>query len=83
MIEILIITLLVLWSCIVVFKKLMPNTASHVFMRLAGFCQSQGWQRLAKWLMPKNSTGCGGGCGCDVPNTATQPSNEVKTVKWK
>ncbi|TXJ10278.1 MAG: hypothetical protein E6Q25_01280 [Acinetobacter sp.] len=83
MIEFFIITLLVLWSCVVVFKKLMPNTANRAFMNLANFCQTQGWQKLAKWLQPKTNGGCAGGCGCDVANTPTQASSEVNTIKWK
>lgn len=81
MIEFLIITLLVLWSCVVVFKKLMPKTANHVFMWFANFCQAQGWQKLAKWLKPKAVTGCGGSCDCS--GESTKQHDEVKTVKWK
>lgn len=85
MLEILIITVLVLWSCLVVFKKIMPNTAQQLFTGLANFCQRQGWQALAAYLMPKKNTGCGGGCDCGSASTmqSSKQPVEVKTVKWK
>ena len=82
MIEILIITVLVLWSCIIVFKKLLPKTANRVFLSLSLSCQRKGWHSLAKWLAPKMSSGCGGSCGCGSEDQAAQPQ-EIKTVKWK
>lgn len=35
MIEILIVTALVLWSAVVVFKKVFPNTSRSVFLKLS------------------------------------------------
>lgn len=85
MIEVLIITVLVLWSCVVVFKKVLPNFANQISVRLANFCTRQGWQGLAKWFSPKMSTGCAGGCGCgsESDESTRQHAQEIKTVKWK
>lgn len=82
MIEGLIITVLVLWSCIIVFKKVMPKTANRTFTLLADTCQQKGWHAMAKKLRPKMAAGCGGSCGC---STDDEPSTvqEIKTVKWK
>lgn len=82
MIEILIITALVLWSCIVVFKKLMPKTSNKAFLALSGWCEQKGWAGLAKKLAPKTAAGCGGSCNCG-PEDSHQASQEIKTVKWK
>lgn len=81
MIEVTIITVLVLWSCVVVFNKLMPKTANKTYAGLSGFCERQGWFSLANKLRPKNISACGGGCGCDA--STEQPKQEIKTVKWK
>lgn len=87
MIEMLIITVLVLWSVLVVFKKVFPNTARSSFSALANFCQKQGWTSLAKWLAPKAPAGCGGGCGCgsenEVADTKSNGKVEIQAVKWK
>ena len=52
MIEVLIIAALVIWSAVVVFKKVFPKTANSVFMALSNVCHQQGWSTLAKWLKP-------------------------------
>ncbi|MCJ8145634.1 hypothetical protein MKI79_01685 [Acinetobacter sp. A3.8] len=87
MIEMLIITLLVLWSVLVVFKKVFPNTAKKTFSALSNFSQNRGWSTLAKWLAPKAPVGCGGGCGCDTENDPSDGKSaqkiEIQTVKWK
>jgi hypothetical protein len=82
MIEILIVAALVLWSTVVVFKKVFPKTSNSVFLALAQACQRRGWQRLAKWLQPKMAAGCGGGCSC--PSSEDKPApTTVQEVKWK
>lgn len=83
MIEILIVTVLVLWSVLVVFKKVFPNTSRSVFQKLSDACAAKGWQRLATWLKPKMAAGCGGNCAC--PATEDTPAKKVdaQPVKWK
>ena len=82
MVEILIIAALVLWSCVVVFKKVMPKTANRFFTQLANACQQKGWTTLAKQFSPKANSGCGGSCSCG-DEEKSQIDTEVKTVKWK
>lgn len=85
MIQYLIITALVLWSCVIVFNKLMPRTAAKSYHALADGLQKLGWQSLANKLRPQaKSVGCGGGCGCaQDSDTPKQHPAEVKSVKWK
>ena len=52
MVEILIVAALVLWSTVVVFKKVFPKTSGAVFLKLSNFCTEKGWHGLAKWLKP-------------------------------
>ena len=82
MIEYLIIAVLVIWSAVVVFKKVFPKTSNATFSALSAFCERRGWQALAKWLKPKMSVGCAGGCGCSVDEKPAAKNNEVKPVKW-
>ena len=49
MIEILIVAALVIWSAVVVFKKVFPKTSGSVFMSLSTLCEVRGWTRLATW----------------------------------
>lgn len=79
MLEYLIVALIVLWSIYIVFKKVFPSSYNRTFNQLANYCQTQGWQGLAKWLRPPMSMGCGGGCGCKADDAPTQ----VSSVKWK
>jgi hypothetical protein len=83
MIEVMIVAVLVLWSTLVVFKKVFPTSANSVFMRLSNLCHQQGWTTLAKWLKPKMASGCGGGCGCAATEEKTAKQPEVQAVKWK
>ena len=87
MIEMMIITVLVLWSALVVFKKVFPSTAKKTFNAMAQSCEKQGWHSLSKWLAPKVPTGCGGGCGCGSENDSSNAKStapvEVQSVKWK
>lgn len=83
MIEILIVTALVLWSAVVVFKKVFPNTARTVFQALANRCAALGWHKLAGWLKPAMAAGCGGSCGCSANEEATGEKPKVQAVKWK
>ena len=83
MIELLIITALVVWSALFVFKKVFPNTAYSVFSKLAQFCRAQGWNRLATWLQPAMVAGCGGGCGCASSDSDAPKKVEIQAVKWK
>ncbi|MCH4246659.1 MAG: hypothetical protein LKF82_02280 [Acinetobacter populi] len=84
MIQYLIIAVLVLWSSVVVFKKVMPNTANKTFLAISSFFKQQGWHGLAKKIAPTQSAGCGGGCGCGKESeVAGKQPQEIKTVKWK
>ncbi|MDM1486473.1 MULTISPECIES: DUF6587 family protein [Acinetobacter] len=83
MIEILIVAALVLWSAVVVFKKVFPKASSAVFLKLSNSCAEKGWHGLAKWLKPVAVAGCGGSCGCDSKDQPTEKKVEVQAVKWK
>jgi hypothetical protein len=83
MIEILIVAALVLWSAVVVFKKVFPRTSNSVFTALSQHCEKQGWAALAKWLKPAMVSGCGGSCGCAANPDPVQKKPEVQAVKWK
>ncbi|WP_436899398.1 DUF6587 family protein [Acinetobacter gyllenbergii] len=83
MFEYLIVAVLVLWSAVVVFKKVFPQTASSAFLSLSNLCQRLGWQRLAAWLKPKMAVGCGGGCGCSTDEAESKKTETVQTVKWR
>ena len=83
MTEILIVAALVLWSAVVVFKKVFPQTSSAVFLKLSNFCAEKGWHGLAKWLKPAAAAGCGGSCGCDSQDQPAEKKVEVQAVKWK
>ncbi|ENU22245.1 hypothetical protein F993_03138 [Acinetobacter proteolyticus] len=83
MFEYLIVAVLVLWSAVVVFKKVFPQTASSAFLALSNQCQRLGWQRLAVWLKPKMAVGCGGGCGCSTDDAESKKTETVQTVKWR
>ena len=82
MIQFLIITALVVWSALFVFKNVFPKSAYSVFSKLAQICQAEGWNRLAKWIQPAMPAGCGGGCGCSTSD-APAKKTEVQAVKWK
>ena len=56
MLEFVIVIALVLWSAVVVFKKVFPKTANSVFLYLSDACRKQGWQSLANWLKPAVTT---------------------------
>ncbi|OTG81220.1 hypothetical protein B9T31_15520 [Acinetobacter sp. ANC 4558] len=83
MLEILIVAVLVIWSAVVVFKKVFPKTSGSVFMSLSNSCEQKGWATLAKWLRPATAAGCGGGCGCAVSEDQPAKKAEVQAVKWK
>ena len=83
MVQFLIIAALVLWSAIVVFKKVFPKMANTTFIWLSNSCSKQGWSSLAKWLRPVAVTGCGGNCGCSSAESDTPQQTEVQAVKWK
>ena len=83
MIEVVIVAALVIWSAVVVFKKVFPQTANSVFMQLSTACAKQGWLSLAKWLKPARVLGCGGSCGCSATEDSAQKKPEVQAVKWK
>ncbi|WP_130803543.1 DUF6587 family protein [Acinetobacter ihumii] len=82
MIEYLIIAVLVIWSAVVVFKKVFPKTSNSVFSKMSIFCEQHGWQRLSQCLKPKIASGCAGGCGCSVDDKPISKNVEVKPVKW-
>ena len=83
MVEILIVAALVLWSAVVVFKKVFPKTSGAVFLKLSNFCTEKGWHGLAKWLKPAAAAGCGGSCGCDSQDHPAAKKVEAQAVKWK
>ena len=84
MFEYLIVAVLVLWSAVVVFKKVFPQTANAAFLALSNLCQRLGWQRLATWLKPKMVVGCSGGCGCSTDVNEPQNKKEaIQAVKWR
>ena len=83
MVEILIVAALVLWSAVVVFKKVFPKTSGAVFLKLSNFCTEKGWHGFAKWLKPAAAAGCGGSCGCDSQDQPAEKKVEVQAVKWK
>lgn len=83
MIEILIVAALVIWSAIVVFKKVFPQTSTSVFMSLSSYCANKGWHGLAKRFKPKMVAGCGGSCGCPTTEDTVDKKAEVHAVKWK
>jgi len=83
MIEVVIVAALVIWSAVVVFKKVFPQTANSVFMQLSTACAKQGWLSLAKWLKPATVSGCGGSCGCSATEDNAQKKPQVQAVKWK
>lgn len=81
MIEMLIVAVLVLWSALVVFKKVFPKTSSSVFSSISIALENKGWNKLATWMRPKQVAGCGGNCGCDAQDEPKKP--EIQAVKWK
>ena len=83
MIEVVIVAALVIWSAVVVFKKVFPQTANSVFMQLSNICTKQGWSTLAKWLKPATVLGGGGSGGCSATEDSVQKKPEVQAVKWK
>lgn len=85
MVETLIVAALVLWSALVVFKKIFPQTSNSFFSSLSTTCAKCGWKMLAKWLKPATAAGCGGNCGCDAQDDTQKPVQkiEVQAVKWK
>lgn len=83
MFEYLIVAVLVLWSAVVVFKKVFPQTANSTFLVLSNVCERLGWHMLAKWFKPKMATGCGGSCDCTRNETTTKKSEPAQTIKWR
>lgn len=83
MVELLIIAILVIWSTIVVFKKVFPQTSNKTFTALSTWCSKQGWHTLAKWLKPAMASGCGGNCACPATEEVTTKKTEAQAVKWK
>ena len=83
MVEGLIIAVLVLWSTLVVFKKVFPKTSFKFFLSLANWAEKQGLPRLAKWLKPAMAAGCGGSCGCSANDEPETKKPAVQAVKWK
>ena len=83
MLEGLIVAALVLWSTVVVFKKVFPKTSFKFFMALANVADKQGLNRFAKWLKPAMPAGCGGSCGCSANDEEADKKPQVQAVKWK
>ena len=83
MIEVIIVAVLVLWSALVVFKKVFPKTSNSVFGALSNACEAKGLTTLAKWLKPAMVAGCGGSCGCSATEAEPEKKTQVQAVKWK
>jgi hypothetical protein len=83
MVEGLIVAALVLWSTVVVFKKVFPKTSFKLWLNLANLAEKYGFNRLAKWLKPAMVAGCGGSCGCSANDDTTEKKPAVQAVKWK
>ena len=83
MIEILIVAALVIWSTVVVFKKVFPKTSGSVFMSLSALCEARGWTRLATCLRRSMAGRCGGNCACPATEDRNAKNPEVQAVKWK
>ena len=83
MIEVIIIAALVMWSALVVFKKVFPRSANSVFLQLSTLCHQQGWLTLAKWFTPKAVAGWGGGCSCPASEDQAKKTAPLQAVKWK
>ncbi|WP_180160392.1 DUF6587 family protein [Acinetobacter sp. YH12054] len=83
MLESIIIAVLVIWSAVVVFKKVFPKTSNSVFTTFSEHCANRGWNSFAKWLKPKMAAGCAGGCGCSASDNPSAKKAEVQAVKWK
>ena len=83
MIEILIVAALVIWSAVVVFKKVFPKTAYAFFLSLSNVAQKQGWTAIAKRLKTAMVAGCGGSCGCSSTDAPTEKKSPLQAVKWK
>lgn len=83
MIEIVIVALLVIWSALVVFKKVFPKTSTSFYQKLSQLCAEKGWTKLSAWLKPKVVAGCGGSCGCENSDESTKAKSTVQAVKWK
>ena len=83
MLEGLIIAVLVLWSTLVVFKKVFPKTSFKLFLSLAQTAEQRGLPRLAKWLKPGMAAGCGGSCDCSQSDQPQQQKPQAQAVKWK
>lgn len=83
MIEILIVAALVIWSTVVVFKKVFPQTSNSIFQKLSNTCELKGWFTLAKWLKPKMAAGCGGNCACPASEDSDVKKTDIQAVKWK
>ena len=83
MIEVMIVAALVLWSTVVVFKKVFPQTSNSVFLKMSQACEARGWISLAKWLKPKMAMGCGGNCACPASEDKQAKAAPQQTVKWK
>lgn len=85
MVEVFIVAVLVVWSALVVFKKVFPRSAYTVFSKLADVCTQQGWHALAKRVQPAIPNSCGGSCGCGDSSSGKKPKAavEIQQVKWK
>lgn len=84
MIEYLIIAVLVTWSAIFVFKKVLPKSAFSLQQRLSVTCEQYGWLKLAKWFKPAVVMGCGGSCGCESKSEMPRQHKDApQVVKWK
>ena len=87
----LILSVLLLWSVVVVAGKIMPKTTARCRKYLATLSQPR-FPSLSNWLQPNVKTGCGGGCDCPVSSDsssspqkdASAPTTQVKQpVQWR
>lgn len=71
-------TVLLLWSVLVVAQKLLPKTAAQWRLKLATQYLT-GLPSLANWLKPTANSGCGGGCDCPA-NTKNSTTHSSKSI---
>jgi hypothetical protein len=95
LVEYLIVTVILLWSCYVVVRRFMPKTSFKWQQAFATWLAQKGFVRLSDWLMPKAAQGgCSAGCSdCSVDtaraktacNTDTDQAQQIKEkpVQWR
>jgi hypothetical protein len=87
-----VVLLVVLWSLLMVLRRLMPNSLYRFQSALAQGCAQTGWQGLAERLLPAApAQGCGTGCSSCSTGCSSSASTEVaassdpqsRPVSWR